>query len=266
MNCLLHYGILVTIVMLIHFAVLFCVFIWFINALMDKWLEQNIGSRQLWKLNDDGILKNKCFPSNNEWKWDIKNELIYIVKNSTQCLEATNEGKIKENLGKIILGDIEEGNLAQLWKLGDINTEGYLTLENCKGHKVLTASEPRLFSDNYLAYELGFECIYGNVFLPCNFRFYLDRSMIDAPYEHGDISPFLNDALNILENLDNIVFGPAILIHKIYANLMFVLSPSTMIEQGRGFFKVREKFQSMKEDFENKDEQFQKKQSKLEKI
>ena len=245
---------------------------------MEKRLEQNIGSRQQWKLNDDGILKNKHYPSDNEWSFIIDNsvrnmvtgnfdnELICVVKNSTQCLEATNEGKIKENLGKIILGDIEEGNLAQLWKLGDINTEGYLTLENCKGHKVLTASEPRLFSDNYLAYELGFECTYGNVFLPCNFRFYLDRSMIDAPYEHGDISPFLNDALNILENLDKIVFGPAILIHKIYANLMFVLSPSTMIEQGRGFFKVREKFQSMKEDFENKDEQFQKKQSKLEKI
>ena len=268
MNCLLHYGILVTIVMVIHIVVLFCVFGWFINALMDKWLEQNIGSRQLWKLSDDGILRNKYFPSNKEWKWEIKNELICIKENSTQCLEATNEGNIKENLGKIILGDIEEGNRAQLWKRGDKNTEGYLTLENCKGHKLLTASPPRLFSDNYLAYESGFECIYGNVFLPCNFRFYLDRSMIDGPYEHYDpfSSPILNGALKTLGYLYKIVFFPAISIHKIYANLMSVLSPTTMIEQGRGFFNIREQFQSMKEDFENEDEQFQKKKSKLEKI
>ena len=164
--------------------------------------------------------------------------------------------------------ETSKGNEAQLWKRGDINTEGYLTLENCKGHKLLTASEPRLFSDNYLAYELGFECIYGNVFLPCNFRFYLVRSMIDGPYEHYDpfSSPILNDALNTLENLDWIVFRPAILIHEVYAKLMFVLSPSTMIEQGRGFFDIREKIQSMKEDFEYEDEQFQKKKSKLEKL
>ena len=259
-NCLLQYAVLVIIVILFHSAVAICFYTWYMNA----WLENTIGSRQLWKLNDDGILENKFYHSNTKWRFkEINNELIYIVKNSTQCLEATNEGKIKENLGKAILGDIEEGNPAQRWKKGAKNTEGYLTLKNCKGHeKFLTASVPRLFSDDYLVYELGAECTYGNVYLPCNFRFYLESKIDDAPSEHCEmcemIYKILKFALTILKYPDMIVFGPPLLIHYIYENLRFVLSPSTMIEKGGVFFKIPEKFQSFTEDSENKDEQFQK--------
>ena len=44
------------------------------------------------------------------------------------------------NDGQVIPEDYEEGKDQQLWKKGDPNTEGYFTLENFKGPKLMTAN------------------------------------------------------------------------------------------------------------------------------
>ena len=44
------------------------------------------------------------------------------------------------NDSKVILENFEEGKDEQLWKKGELNAEGYFTLENYKVSKFITAS------------------------------------------------------------------------------------------------------------------------------
>ena len=59
--------------------------------------------------------------------------MIYIENTSkTKILGATSDGKV-------ILEDFEEGKSQQVWKKGELDAEGYYTLENSGVPKVLTA-------------------------------------------------------------------------------------------------------------------------------
>ena len=72
--------------------------------------------------------------SDEEWVFNPKTNLIYIQNILTKkVLGATNDGQV-------IPEDYEEGKDQQLWKKGDPNTEGYFTLENFKGPKLMTAN------------------------------------------------------------------------------------------------------------------------------
>jgi len=70
--------------------------------------------------------------SDDTWVFQNKNDLIYIENTLTKkVLGSTNDGKVS-------LEDYEEGNADQLWKKGEPDAEGYLTLQNSGEPKVLT--------------------------------------------------------------------------------------------------------------------------------
>ena len=70
--------------------------------------------------------------SNEKWNFKTKDDLIYIENVSKRRVLGTTSD------GKVILEDIEEGKIEQLWKKGEPNAKGYFTLENYKP-MVLTA-------------------------------------------------------------------------------------------------------------------------------
>ena len=73
--------------------------------------------------------------SDEEWNFKPKDDLIYIENiTKTKTLEA-------KSWGSVYLEDFEEDEAKQLWKKGEPNAEGYFTLENSSGAKlVLTAT------------------------------------------------------------------------------------------------------------------------------
>ena len=111
---------------------------------------------KLWKLDGDK-LQNKAFPHTwtgtsptwdingmtmrdnfDKWNFKTKDDLIYIENVSKRRVLGTTSD------GKVILEDIEEGKIEQLWKKGEPNAEGYFTLENYKVPMVLTAISSRI--------------------------------------------------------------------------------------------------------------------------
>ena len=77
--------------------------------------------------------KDQIWVSDETWVFQNKNDLIYIENILTQkVLGSTNDGKVS-------LEDYEEGKADQLWKKGEPDAEGYLTLQNSGEPKVLTA-------------------------------------------------------------------------------------------------------------------------------
>ena len=88
------------------------------------------------------MLQNKVglWTSDEDEKWNFqtKDDLIYIENVSKQRVLGTTSDS------KVILEDIEEGKIEQLWKKGEPNAEGYFTLENYKVPMVLTAISSRI--------------------------------------------------------------------------------------------------------------------------
>ena len=101
----------------------------------DQWIESPsppppphlLGLKQL--INKEGVWK-----SDDLWNFKTKDDdLIYVENTSeTKILGATSGGKV-------ILEDFEEDKAQQLWKKGELDAEGYYTLENSGLPKVLTA-------------------------------------------------------------------------------------------------------------------------------
>ena len=72
------------------------------------------------------MLQNKdgLWTSDDEWNFKTKDDFIYIENISkTKVLGAKSHGEV-------ILEDFEEGKAEQLWKKGEPDAEGYITLEN----------------------------------------------------------------------------------------------------------------------------------------
>jgi hypothetical protein len=90
---------------------------------------------QLWKL-DGSMLQNKdkIWMSDEEWVLKTKTNLIYIENILTKKVLGTT------NDSKVIPEDYEEGKAQQLWKKGEPDAEGYFTLENSNGTKIMTAN------------------------------------------------------------------------------------------------------------------------------
>ena len=65
--------------------------------------------------------------------WNFKSK-----DNGLICIENTSKTKVLEakSDGKVIQEDFVEGNYNQLWKKGNIDAEGYFTLENSGGEFV----------------------------------------------------------------------------------------------------------------------------------
>ena len=62
-----------------------------------------------------------------------KDDLVYIENISTKKVLGTT------NAGKVVLEDFVEGKPEQLWKKGELKSEGYFTLGNSLLPKVMTA-------------------------------------------------------------------------------------------------------------------------------
>ena len=79
-------------------------------------------------------MKNKAnlWISSENWNFKPKDELIFIENISlNKTLTTTIDGKV-------IQEDFEEDKSEYLWKKGELDTEGYFTLENYNVTKVLT--------------------------------------------------------------------------------------------------------------------------------
>ena len=79
--------------------------------------------------------KDNIWVSDETWVFKNQNDLIYIENISTKkVLGFTNDGKVSPE-------DYVEGKASQLWKKGNLDPEGYFTLENSQVPKVITATE-----------------------------------------------------------------------------------------------------------------------------
>ena len=88
------------------------------------------------------MLQNKegIWKSNDMWNLTSKGDLIFI-ENNMIFIENINKTKVwgTTNDGKVIEENFEDNKDGQLWKKGELNAEGYFTLENYKVSKFLTA-------------------------------------------------------------------------------------------------------------------------------
>ena len=83
---------------------------------------------------DGKILKNKAnlWTSSANWNFKPKDEWIFIENISLKkTLATTNDSKVIQEYFKA-------DKPGQLWKKGELDTEGYFTLENSNVAKVLT--------------------------------------------------------------------------------------------------------------------------------
>ena len=82
------------------------------------------------------MLKDKTgiWKSVDSWTFKTKDDDLVYIENTSKAmvLGATSDGKV-------ILEDFEEGKSLQVWKKGELDAEGYYTLENSGVPKVLTA-------------------------------------------------------------------------------------------------------------------------------
>ena len=83
------------------------------------------------------MLKNKAniWTSSANWTFTSKDEFIFIENISLKKTLATTID------GKVIQEDFEANKSEQLWKKGELDTEGYFTLENSNVTKILTVTE-----------------------------------------------------------------------------------------------------------------------------
>ena len=91
-------------------------------------LGQNTSHHGYTLINREGLWK-----SNEKWNPKRKGDLIYIENISKARILGANHD------GQVILEDIAEGKAEQLWKKGEPDAEGYITLQNSGEPKVLTA-------------------------------------------------------------------------------------------------------------------------------
>ena len=81
------------------------------------------------------MLQNRygLWKSRDMWNFTPKEDLIFIGN--------TNKAKVwgTTNDGEVILENFEEDKDGQLWKKGELNAEGYFTLENYKVSKFVTS-------------------------------------------------------------------------------------------------------------------------------
>jgi len=114
---------------------------------------------QRWKLDNNKKLENKegVWKSDDLWIFKSKDDdLIYIENTSkTKVLKATGDGKVIEEV-------LEEGKAEQLWKKGELDAEGYFTLENSGVPKVLTAISESSWEIIDLAKESKLENLYSS--------------------------------------------------------------------------------------------------------
>ena len=91
---------------------------------------------QKWKLDNNNKLENKegVWKSDDLWIFKPKDDDLIYIENTSKAkfLGATRDGKV-------ILEDFEEGKADQLWRKGELDAEGYFTLENSGVPKFLTA-------------------------------------------------------------------------------------------------------------------------------
>ena len=89
---------------------------------------------QLWKLNGD-LLHNKegLWISGDKWNFKPKGDYFFIENISNKTVWGTGSN------GEVIQENFKEDKNEQLWKKGELNDEGYFTLENIKVPKVITA-------------------------------------------------------------------------------------------------------------------------------
>ena len=82
------------------------------------------------------MLKNKkgLWKSEEPWNFETNDDDLIHIENisKTKVLATASDGQV-------ILEDLEEGKAEQLWKKGNLDHEGYFTLENSKVSKVITA-------------------------------------------------------------------------------------------------------------------------------
>ena len=82
----------------------------------------------IWKSVDPWIFKPK----------DQDNDLIYIENNSS--LSVSNSIVLGATVDDVVTQEfLVEGNANQLWKKGKLDADGYFTLENSGGQRILTA-------------------------------------------------------------------------------------------------------------------------------
>ena len=91
---------------------------------------------QRWKL-DNNMLKNKAglWKSDDDWNFIPQNDGLI-------CIENTSKQKMVWTLGalnKVTLETFVEAKVQQLWKKGEPDAEGFITLEKSEGQKVITA-------------------------------------------------------------------------------------------------------------------------------
>ena len=93
------------------------------------------------------MLENKAgfWKGSHEWNFRTKMnsvDLIYIeyIISSGPPLNITETLILEAKNGAVAFElDVEENKAEQLWKKGELNAEGYFTLENSKVPKILTA-------------------------------------------------------------------------------------------------------------------------------
>ena len=125
---------------------------------------------QLWKLFENGTLKNKGNPWQPDGYWSFtnatennwQNENLIRIKNKNDGVDGT---KFLRDFGsKAIANETVEGKKGLLWKKGQPNDQGYYTLQNSESQKLITADTNSLelkgksIHNKYLLYQYLFNC------------------------------------------------------------------------------------------------------------
>ena len=102
-----------------------------------------ISGPQLWKLDGNTLLNKEGLWMSDE-KWNFKTvdfRYEFWIEEELICIENINKTKVlgTKNKSKVILEKFEENKHGQRWKKGELNTEGYFTLENHVVPKFITA-------------------------------------------------------------------------------------------------------------------------------
>ena len=114
---------------------------------------------QLWKLFENGTLKNKGSGWEPYGNWIFTNATERNRQNEKWIrIKDRNYGGFLMVFGsKAVANETVEGKPGQLWKKGQPNNEGYYTLQNSKLLKLLTADTNR--------FELKGKCIINSKYL-----------------------------------------------------------------------------------------------------
>ena len=104
----------------------------------------NSFSGQRWKLDKYKKLENNegVWKSDDFWLFKTKDDDLIYIENTSQNNSKTKVLGAKGD-GKVILQDLEEDKAHQLWKKGELDADGFFTLENFKVSKILTATSSK---------------------------------------------------------------------------------------------------------------------------